>query len=169
MNVYILKRGVLVAIIVLIIILASASFYAGRITGPTMTQTVAETTINSITSSTITEIRVSTFNYTEYRTTTSTNTSFVTLLPPPSLTIKGNASTKTPLTVATAIDFIGASSSEITSAKVTDGSYTLSLLNNAAYNVKIHYSITPTGNGECIAGGIVLRTYDELVLANWSC
>lgn len=168
-TVYILKRGALVAFIALIIIAASGSFYVGRVTGPTMTQTIAETTINSITSSTFTEIVVSTLNFTEYLTTTTTNTSFITLLPPPTLTLQGNASTKTPLTVAVAIDFISASSSEITSAKITDGRYTLSLPNNNAYNVKIHYAITPTGDGECIAGGIVLKTYDELVLANWSC
>jgi|SRR3990167_2212491 len=168
-TIYVMRRGVLVALIALILMAAFASFYMGRVTGPTLTRTIAETTISSITSSTFTETVVSTLNFTEYLTTTTTNTSFVTLLPPPSLTIQGNASTRTPLTVAVAIDFISASGGEITSAKVNDGKYALSLPNNQAYNVKIHYTVTPTGDGACIAGGIVLRTYDELVLANWSC
>ena len=168
-TIYVMRKGVLVALIALILIAAFASFYVGRVTGPTLTQTIAETTISSITSSTFTETVVSTLNFTEYLTTTTTNTSFITLLPPPSLTIQGNASTKTPLTTAVAIDFISASGGEVTSAKVADGRYTLSLPNNQAYNVKIHYTITPTGDGECIAGGIVVATYSENILANWSC
>ena len=168
-TIYLMRRAVLAALVILILVAAFGSFYVGRMTGPTMTQTIAETTVSSITSSTFTETVVSTLNFTEYLTTTTTNTSFITLLPPPSLTLQGNASTKTPLTTAVAIDFISASGGETASAKVSDGMYTLSLPNNQAYNVKIHYAITPTGEGECIAGGIVLRTYDELVLANWAC
>lgn len=166
---YTWSEAALVGFVVLVVLVALASFFVGS-TFDSQTTTVAVSTVTS----TFTFITLQTSTATSYIVATQTFTSYtqVVQIGPESVNVAGTAKSSGLGTSATQVQFIEVSSGNKTMmAPINAGRYSVTLPNHAFYNVRILFSTSVgLGSGSCSAGGFVLFAGNfTSVNADWSC
>ena len=141
---------------------STVSIISRETTTATLLQSNTVTSIVTQTSLSVSTLSVVTMTLTQNSTFT------ITQQVPTEVQVSGNVESKTVLTTATQIRFV-AESGITYPAKVTGGTYSISLPNNQFYQVEIDYSINPVGTGSCHAGQFPLDTMALSKLLGWSC
>ena len=157
-------------LVAMIIGIAFISYFMGATLSST-TMTIASTTTTQLEVTTYTSSTVSSFTVESYVIQTTTEFQTVTQMGPDSVLLSGTVATKTIGTSPKVISFVSASNNQTSNAQVQDGRYSITLPNRDSFNAYIEFG-TVTGDvgaGKCVAGGLILFTQSDSLVANWSC
>lgn len=155
--------GLASAMLFLYLVFGTPSFLAiqSSASQPTLivTETVTSSQFNTI-GTTTTEIATASEITTEVIT--------VTQQLPPYVTLSGQVRTTGLNTIPTDLTFT-ASDGSIYRATIEGNHYSVQLPNPESYTVKVHYTVSPIGSGDCNIGTFWLKTTDTSGTANIEC